>query len=190
MLYTKIVNGRQVFSTCDTIQMPNGVWVSNPTAEMIIEAGWEEYVPPTIEEPVIEEHQTEPDMLEVIEAIKKILSSDTSVLSDEAALEVAALFPTWASKEGEVVNIGERLWYDGKLYKVVQPHTVQSDWTPDISTSLYTEVSIEEIPEWKQPIGASEVYMAGDKVIHNGKTWISIVDNNSWEPGVYGWNEL
>lgn len=188
MVYTKTVNGRQVFSTCDTIQMPNGTWVSNPTAEMIAEAGWEEYIAPIVEEPV--EPQTEPDVLEVMEAIKKMLSTETSILSDEAALEVAALFPTWISKEGSVVNVGERLWYNEKLYKVIQSHTVQSDWTPDVSTSLYTEVSIQEIPEWRQPIGASDVYMAGDKVSHNGKTWISIVDNNSWEPGVYGWNEL
>lgn len=191
MLYTKIVNGRQVFSTCDTIQMLNGVWVSNPTAEMIAEAGWEEYTPPIIEEPAGEDGvAAEPDLYAVIEAVKKMLSSETSTLSDEAALEVAALFPTWASKQGSVVSVGERLWYNEKLYKVIQSHNVQSDWTPDISTSLYTEISIQEIPEWKQPIGASDVYMTGDKVSHNGKTWISIVDNNSWEPGVYGWNEL
>lgn len=191
MTYTKIVNGRQVFSTCETIQMPNGVWISNPTPEMIAEAGWEEYVPPTIvEESIEEDPTTEPDLYEVIEAVKKILSSETSTLSDEDALQVAALFPTWVSKDGDIVNVGERLWYDGKLYKVIQSHTVQSDWTPDISTSLYSEVSIQEIPEWVQPIGASNVYMTGDKVSHNGKTWISTVDNNSWEPGVYGWNEL
>lgn len=192
MMYTKIVNGRQVFSTCDTIQMPNGVWISNPTPEMIAEAGWTEYIPPIVEDvPAGEDTpQTEPDLYEVMEAVKKMLSNETLSLSDEDALQVAALFPTWISKDGEVVNIGERLWYNEKLYKVIQSHTIQSDWTPDVSTSLYTEVSIQEIPEWRQPIGASDVYMAGDKVSHNGKTWISIVDNNSWEPGVYGWNEL
>ena len=25
------------------------------------------------------------------------------------------------------VSVGERLWYDGKLYKVVQAHTIQND---------------------------------------------------------------
>ena len=59
---------------------------------MIAEAGWEEYIAPIVEEPV--EPQTEPDVLEVMEAIKKMLSTETSILSDEAALEVAALFPT------------------------------------------------------------------------------------------------
>lgn len=32
--------------------------------------------------------------------------------------------------------------------------------------------------------------MTGDKVRHNDKVWISIIDNNVWEPGVYGWNEV
>ena len=33
-------------------------------------------------------------------------------------------------------------------------------------------------------------YAKGDKVTHNGKTWISTTDNNVWEPGVYGWEEV
>ena len=35
--------------------------------------------------------------------------------------------------------------------------------------------------------GAHDAYNIGDKVTHNGKTWVSDVDNNVWEPGVYGW---
>ena len=30
----------------------------------------------------------------------------------------------------------------------------------------------------------------GDKVTNNGKTWQSTTDNNVWEPGVYGWEEV
>ena len=33
-------------------------------------------------------------------------------------------------------------------------------------------------------------YAKGDKVTHNGKTWQSTTDNNVWEPGVYGWEEV
>ena len=56
--------------------------------------------------------------------------------------------------------------------------------------SLYVEVSIEEIPAWVQPTGAQDAYQSGDKVKHNSKAWISNVDNNVWEPGVYGWEPL
>lgn len=46
----------------------------------------------------------------------------------------------------------------------------------------------ETIPEWVQP-DSTNPYMAGDKVTHNGKTWVSDIDNNVWSPGEYGWSE-
>ena len=185
MTYYKIINDRQVFSTCATIEL-NGAWISNPSAEMIAEAGWLPYEPPVVPP----SPQTEPALEQVMEAVKKILSSETAALSDEDALNVAALYPTWASRVGEEVQAGERLWYDGKLYKVVQTHTTQEDWTPDATPALYTEISIEEYPEWVQPTGAQDAYNTGDKVSHNGKHWESLVDSNVWEPGVYGWQEI
>lgn len=47
----------------------------------------------------------------------------------------------------------------------------------------------QEWPEWIQPTGAHNAYAKGAKVSHNGKRWISDVDANTWEPGVYGWTE-
>ena len=184
MMYTKTINGRQVFSTCKAIEL-NGRWISNPTAEQIAEAGWTEYTPP----PVVPQPKTEPDYAQVMEAVKKMLSSDAEQLTDEDALEVAAMFPTWHSKIGEAVAVGERLWYDGKLYKVVQAHTPQSDWTPDATPALYTEVSIVEWPEWVQPTGAQDAYMRGDKVTFNGQHYTSLIDNNVYSPAAYpaGW---
>ena len=41
---------------------------------------------------------------------------------------------------------------------------------------------------WEQP-ESTNPYMKGDKVTHAGKTWVSTIDNNVWEPGVYGWEE-
>ena len=184
MMYVKEINGRQVFSQCLTIQNNDGIWISNPTEEMILEAGWTPYTPPIVPP----QPQMEPDYEQVIEAVKKILSAETNELSDEEALEVAALYPTWSSKIDSGVSVGERLWYDGKLYKVIQAHTVQENWTPDVSASLFTEVSIEEWPEWRQPLGAQDAYMAGDKVSYNGSHYISDVDNNTWAPDVYGWH--
>lgn len=46
-----------------------------------------------------------------------------------------------------------------------------------------------EVLPWEQP-DSTNPYMTGDKVTHNGKTWVSDVDNNVWEPGVYGWTEV
>lgn len=185
MMYTKTINGRPYFSDCRTIQTDEGVWISNPSEEQIFAAGWSPYTPPE----VVPSPQTEPEMFDVMEAVKRMLATSVDGLTDEDALNVAALFPTWSSKVGETVNVGERLWYDGKLYKVVQQHTEQMDWTPDVSTSLFTEVSIEEWPEWVQPTGVQDAYMTGDKVTFEGNHYISLMDYNTYSPTSYpqGW---
>ena len=184
-LYTKMIGDRPVFSYCKTLVI-NGVPISNPTPEMIASDGWVVFVPPVVPP----QPQTEPWMTEIMQAVKRMLSTETEELSDEDALDVAALFPTWISKVGEAVSVGERYWYDGKLWKVIQAHTVQSEWTPDVATSLFTEVSIVEWPEWVQPTGAQDAYMTGDKVKHVSRTWESLVDNNVWEPGTVGTENL
>lgn len=193
MIYIKTIAGREVFSDCKTIQLEfnhgelvAGQYVSNPSAELIYAEGWREYVPPVVPP----QPHTEPEMDEMMQAVKKMLASSTEELSDEDALAVASLFPTWHSKIGEQVNVGERLWYDERLWKVIQAHTAQENWTPDTAVSLFTEVSIEEWPEWRQPTGAQDAYAMGDKVSHNGHHWVSTMDANVYEPGVYGWNEL
>lgn len=193
MLYTKTIAGRQVFSDCRTIHLEfdhaplvAGQYVSNPSAELIAAEGWQVYVPPVIPP----QPQTEPYETDIVEAVKKMLSSSVEELTDEEALEVAALYPTWASKIGQSVTTGERLWYDMKLYKVIQQHTAQEEWTPDITPALYTEVSIEEFPEWRQPLGSEDAYRVDDKVSHNGHHWKSNIDYNTYEPGIYGWEQL
>jgi hypothetical protein len=118
---------------------------------------------------------------------RKSIEQAASLQSDEAALENIYLYPSWQSDL--TVSIGERYRYGETLYKCVQAHTTQSDWTPGMTPALWSEVSIDEWPDWVQPTGAQDAYMAGDKVTHNNKHWVSDVDNNVWEPSVYGWTE-
>lgn len=186
-MYYKIINDRMVFSVCKVVEMPTGTWVSNPTEEQILAAGWQVYVPPIVPP----QPQTEPDMEQMIAAVKKMLSTETEELSDEDALDVAALFPTWASKIGSEVSVGERLWYDGKLYRVIQAHTATDLWVPDHNPALYAEISIAEWPEWVQPTSAETAYKIGDKVTFEGKHYVSLIDGNVWSPAVYpaGWEE-
>ena len=110
--------------------------------------------------------------------------------TDEQALAVPALYPAWRS--GVYYEVGIRVLYNGILYKVLTAHTSQDDWTPDAAPSLFAKVLIPDetvIHKWEQP-DSTNPYSAGDKVTHNGKTWVSDIDNNVWEPGVYGWTEL
>lgn len=117
----------------------------------------------------------------------------TSV-TDEFALQTMEMFPYWRTgliiTQDDITNGKHRYQYNGKLYKCVQAHTSQADWTPDKTPALWVEVSLEEFPEWKQPAGAHNAYKKGDKVTHNGKKWSSDVDANVWEPGVHGWSEI
>lgn len=109
--------------------------------------------------------------------------------SDEDALESIELFPKWEA--GIAVAAGERYQYNGKLYKVIQAHTTQADWTPDITPALFKEVSLDEFPEWVQPTGAQDAYNKGDKVTFEGKHYMSLIDGNIWSPAAYpaGWEE-
>ena len=109
-------------------------------------------------------------------------------LTDEDALQGVELFPMWHTATAYAV--GDRIQYEGILYRCVQAHTSQDDWTPDITPALWVVVSVDEWPEWVQPQGAHDAYNTGDKVSYNGKHWISTIDANIYAPGVYGWDEV
>lgn len=180
-MYYKIINDRMVFSTCKTLQLEDGTWVSNPSEETIFANGWQVYVPPIVPP----QPELEPDYEQVIQAVKRFLSTETEELSDEDALDVAALYPTWASRIDTEVKAGERLWYDGKLYKVIQTHTASNLWTPDHTPALYTEVSIEEWPEIPEVIPSEAPWMKGDKGTWKGQHYICQMDNTVWNPDAY-----
>ena len=113
-----------------------------------------------------------------------------NVATDDQAIVAAAAYPAW--KADVVYEAGVRVLYNNVLYKVLTAHTSQANWTPDVAVSLFAKVLIPDanvIPEWEQP-DSTNPYMTGDKVTHNGKTWVSSVDNNVWEPGYYGWKEI
>ena len=110
-------------------------------------------------------------------------------LTDEDALQAVELFPQWAT--GHAYAVDERLQYKNVLYRVVQAHTSQADWTPDITPALFVVVSLDEWPEFVQPTGAHDAYKKGDKVTFNGKHYISLIDANVYSPAAYpaGWQE-
>ena len=125
------------------------------------------------------------------EILRTLIGSNSekivSTFTDENAVKVIDLYPVWTV--GIAVAKDSRYQYNGKLYKCVQAHTTQADWTPDKTPALWVKVSLDEWPEWVQPTGAHDAYAKGDKVTHSSKKWTSDVDANTWEPGVYGWTE-
>lgn len=120
-------------------------------------------------------------------AYRRSIEAAAALQSDEKALENIYLYPQW--KEGIDAEKDERYRYGDKLYKCNQPHKTQAGWTPDVTPALWVVVSLDEWPEWVQPTGAHDAYNKGDNVSHLEKHWVSDIDANVYEPGVYGWTE-
>lgn len=116
---------------------------------------------------------------------------NTLVVDDQTALRMVEYYP---EPDAASYAAGDRIQYNGKLYKCLQAHTAQADWNPIDAPSLWAKVLAGQdgtaIGEWVQP-DSTNPYMRGDKVNYNGKTWISTIDNNVWEPGtVEYWKEV
>lgn len=121
---------------------------------------------------------------------RKVLEAAADNFTDEKILQVPAFVEKWAA--GISYAAGKRLEYNGTIYKVLQEHVSQETWTPETAAALYAKLLITDpdvIPEWEQP-DSTNAYMTGDRVMHNGITWKSLVDNNVWEPGATGSEEL
>ena len=129
-------------------------------------------------------------IIERARQLRAVIESLAETLDDESAAESIELFPIWATDTDYAV--GDRRRYEGLLYKCLQAHTSQETWNPADAPSLWAKVlnpDPGEVPEWEQP-ESTNPYMMGDKVRHNEKIWISVIDNNVWEPGIYGWDEV
>lgn len=120
--------------------------------------------------------------------LRKKIESLANTMTDEEALETPDLFPHW-NPQAHYID-GDRVCYEGRLYKVKQGHDAQADWTPKDAVALFAEIlpgqDGTEIGEWVQP-DSTNTYALGARVYHNGKLWESLYPNNSWEPGVFGW---
>lgn len=123
--------------------------------------------------------------------LRAMIEMAAASLADTDALDAVELFPAWTADKEYAVD--DRVRYGEKLYRVVQAHTSQIDWTPDAVPALFTEVAKPgEIPVWVQPTGAQDAYQTGDKVHYpdaDGPVYESLIDNNTWSPEAYpaGW---
>lgn len=121
------------------------------------------------------------------EAYRSSIEDAAALQSDEKALENIYLYPKW---EADIdVALGDRYRDEDTLYKCIQAHTTQESWPPHLTPALWSVVSLDEWPEWVQPLGSEDAYHQGDKVSHNDIHWISTTDGNVWEPGIYGWEQ-
>ena len=129
------------------------------------------------------------------EQLRKVLQLFAASLDEDSALEVATVYPEWTEGKsyaaGEYVTYGENNLGDPQLYKVLQAHTSQTDWTPDITPSLFSAIGLDAsgYPVWSRPTGAADAYNTGDVVNYDGALYRSTIDGNVWSPEEYpaGW---
>lgn len=126
--------------------------------------------------------------IELARKLRAYIEKAALSLTDEDALDAVELYPAWRTDTAYTVD--ERIRYGATLYRCVQSHTSQADWAPDDTPALWTVVSLDEWPEWVQPTGAQDAYGFGAKTSHKGDHWTSDYDNNTWEPGVFGWSKV
>ena len=136
------------------------------------------------------------DLLQMAEQLRKTLQMYAQTLTEEQALEVASIYPSWEPnrtyKIGDIISYGTNSTGDPQLYKVVQGHTSQDIYPPGAGTeSLYDAFGLDEsgYPVWSQPTGAHDAYNKGDIVNYNGTLYVSLIDGNAWSPDAYpaGW---
>lgn len=125
--------------------------------------------------------------------LRKVISDAMQSIDDETAVDFPLLYPEW--DVGKQYEVGIKLLYNNELYKVLQAHTSQADWTPDIAVSLFAKVLAgqdgTDIGVWVQP-DSTNPYMIGDRVHYptmDDPIYESTIDNNVWSPSAYpaGW---
>ena len=133
--------------------------------------------------------------LQAAEQLRRALQMFSVGLTDEQAMEVAAIYDPWMANKayavGDLVTFGENSVGDPQLYRVAQAHTSQAAWMPNATSALYTAIGLDDsgYPVWSQPTGAHDAYNAGDVVSYNGSLYRSLIDGNVYAPDTYpaGW---
>ena len=122
-----------------------------------------------------------------LKATRKLVRQDE--MTAEQLLELVDIYPNW--EEELEVKVDELYKHEDGLYKVIQGHTTQPDWKPDVTPALFNKVQpTVVIPNWVQPTGAHDAYQIGDKIIFtDGKVYESTINANTWSPTGYpqGW---
>ena len=171
---------------------------ANPDPEVWLESPWDA-IPDDFDDYRIEDGELVHDPRDLppvpfmAEEVLAVMLQETDALDslpDSALAHMAPYMAEW--QETVAYAIGDKVQYQERPYRCVQAHTSSQEWNPADAVSLWARILVpspDVIPEWEQP-DSTNPYMKGDKVTHNGHTWVSDIDYNVFEPGVYGWKEV
>ena len=104
-------------------------------------------------------------LIEKARELRALIEKAVQSLDDKDALECVCLYEKW-SGNGVEYEAGKRLQYNGELYKVKDGmgHTSQTDWSPDVATSLFEKINEANAGTRDDPIPYS-----GSMALENGK---------------------
>ena len=171
-----LIHNKMTDTYSERVYLPDNVSLDN----------FEEVRDETISETIINRMQEVEKKEESLTKVAKVVANQ--VTDDAVALQIQEFYDEW--QVDIAVVVGQYIRHEDVLYKVLTAHTTQANWTPSIATSLFAKVLVdptgETVLEWEQP-DSTNPYMNGDNVIFEGNTYVSTVDNNVWQPNVYGW---
>lgn len=84
--------------------------------------------------------------------LRQLIEQLAVTLDDETALTGIELFPAWVV--GMAYSVDDRVQHGGTLYKCIQAHTSQADWTPDAVPALFTVIDVAHTGTQDDPIPA------------------------------------
>ena len=170
------------------VDVPDG-FDFDTSRDYIVEDGALVYSPPPLtaeDEAAIEQAERYAQIDAAVSLFVK-----TSTLTDAQALTVSAFYDKWDPSSH--YSAGDRVRYDGKLWKCREEHDAQESWTPADAHSLWGQIlEPGTVPEWEQPQpGIFDGYEKGQHVMLDGVEWVSIYDGlNVWKPGDIGTESL
>ena len=109
--------------------------------------------------------RTRPLTAEEVTALLIKEQINTLSVDDATAVRMTAFYPEW--EKDTAYTVGYKVQYLGKLYKVIQAHTSQETWTPDITASLY-----ERIDEVHDGTKYDPIPYEGNMALENGKYYV------------------
>lgn len=119
-------------------------------------------------------------------AAEQAIENADGVLDDDQLLTVAPAITEWHA--GDQYRTGSVVRKGNALYRALQNVTTADD--PATAVSLWKRIgepATNGVFPWSQPLGATDAYVIGDRVLYNGKIYVSTVQYNVWAPNVYGW---
>ena len=122
------------------------------------------------------------ELLQKISLALSYIVQNQDGFSDGQVLQVAEIYPAWHT--GVDYRAGQVVRHDGRMYRCVQAHLSQADWAPDAVASLWNGIVMTDgVEEWEKPTGAHDAYNVGDRVMHGGSEWVSLINGNTAVPG-------